>query len=736
MSTNDPVNRLSDATPAPLSAVGAYWVDAWQRSVLMLDTVRRRGNTYLEQSRKQAPHVLSFDAELVLDGRTLARPVNYVLVRIKPPKDVTIDPTKRPFIVFDPRAGHGPGIGGMKQDSEIGVALKAGHPCYFVGFLPSPVPGQTIEDVCAAEAHFIERVIEIEKETTEKPCLIGNCQAGWQIMIVAALRPDLVGPIIVAGSPLSYWAGVRGQNPMRYLGGLLGGTWLTALAGDLGHGVFDGAHLVANFESLHPDNTYWEKAYNVYSKIDTEPQRFLDFETWWGSPVLLNATEMQWIADKLFVGNKLGECAITTRDGERVDLRNIASPIIVFCSHGDDITPPQQALGWLLDLYRDVDDLIRTGQTVVYSVHQSIGHLGIFVSGKVATKEHAEFASCIDMIDLLPPGLYEAVISEAGPDTARADLVEGRYVFALEKRTLDDIRNFGTNSAEDETRFATVARVSEINKGLYQTFAAPFVRQMSTDQTAEWLRNMHPHRLRFAALSDQNPAAPLIASLAEKVRADRRPVDDANPLRQLETAAAAQISQSLKLWGAFRDMMTEQVFLATYGSPSLQALVGVSSEDESERPHAIRDLARRTTADAEEAKLRAGMDRGDLVDAIVRALLYISHGAGRVGDERGFSALKSLSAALPSSLKVGKERFKEAVRRQSLTVSLDENGALETLPRLLPDDRSERRRGLDMIRTVFESRDRSEDETARFHEIARIFSPSSPKLAATPSSAA
>ena len=53
----------------------------------------------------------------------------------------TTDPRKRPFIVVDPRAGHGPGIGGMKQDSEIGVALAAGHPCYFVGFLPEPVPG-------------------------------------------------------------------------------------------------------------------------------------------------------------------------------------------------------------------------------------------------------------------------------------------------------------------------------------------------------------------------------------------------------------------------------------------------------------------------------------------------------------------------------------------------------------------------------------------------------------------
>ena len=111
-----------------------------------------------------------------------------------PPAGVVIDRRKRPFIVFDPRAGHGPGIGGMKQDSEIGVALKAGHPCYFVGFLPEPMPGQTIEDVCKAEARFIEAVIEAEPEAEGRPCLIGNCQAGWQIMMTAALRPDLAGP--------------------------------------------------------------------------------------------------------------------------------------------------------------------------------------------------------------------------------------------------------------------------------------------------------------------------------------------------------------------------------------------------------------------------------------------------------------------------------------------------------------------------------------------------------------
>jgi len=131
-------------------AVQEYWLDAWQRSVLFLDILRERGNTYLEQSAKEVPNVLGFQAELVRDGRTLQRPVNYVLVRIIPPAGTLIDPVKAPIIVVDPRAGHGPGIGGMKPDSQIGVAMTGGHACYFVGFLPNPMPGQTIEDVFRA----------------------------------------------------------------------------------------------------------------------------------------------------------------------------------------------------------------------------------------------------------------------------------------------------------------------------------------------------------------------------------------------------------------------------------------------------------------------------------------------------------------------------------------------------------------------------------------------------------
>src|ERR1700757_1747830 len=263
----------NDALSGLLASGLEYLVDAGQRTVLFLDVMRQRGIQYREHMAETAPHVLNFEAELVIDGRTLPRPVNYLLVRIKAPAGTEINLKRRPFVVVDPRAGHGPGIGGFKADSEIGVALKAGHPCYFIGFLPDPMPGQTIEDVARAEAVFLQKVIDLHPQADGKPCVIGNCQAGWAILMLASLRPELFGPIILAGSPLSYWAGVHGKNPMRYSGGLLGGSWLTALTSDLGAGRFGGAGLVQNFENLNPSNTLWTKQYNLYAKIDSEAPR-------------------------------------------------------------------------------------------------------------------------------------------------------------------------------------------------------------------------------------------------------------------------------------------------------------------------------------------------------------------------------------------------------------------------------------------------------------------------------
>src|SRR6516162_10839315 len=99
------------AFTAPLGVFGPaieYLIDAAQRSVLFWDVMRQRGNQYREHLAETAPHVLDYEVELLVDGRTLDRPVNYGLVRVVPPGGAELDPKRRPFVIVDPRAGHGP----------------------------------------------------------------------------------------------------------------------------------------------------------------------------------------------------------------------------------------------------------------------------------------------------------------------------------------------------------------------------------------------------------------------------------------------------------------------------------------------------------------------------------------------------------------------------------------------------------------------------------------------------
>jgi len=84
---------------------------------------------------------------------------------------------------------------------------------------------------------------------------------------------------------------------------------------------------------------------------------------------------------------------------------------LFFTSTSDNISPPPQTLGFILDLYRDVDDIRATGRTIVYCLSHKIGHLALFVSSKVGLKQDEEFVELMDVIDCLPPGLYEMVIS-------------------------------------------------------------------------------------------------------------------------------------------------------------------------------------------------------------------------------------------------------------------------------------------------------------------------------------
>ena len=334
----------------------AYQIDFAQRAILFWDTLRQRGNNWIAHEQAGKPPLLAYKYEVLADARNFERPVGYALVRIVPPRDVAIDDTLRPFIIIDPRAGHGPGIGGFKEDSEVGVALKAGHPVYFVIFYPDPAPTQTLADVTDAEAEFVRIVAERHPQSA-KPVLVGNCQGGWAVMMLAAARPDMTGPLVINGAPMSYWAGNDGDNPMRYAGGLLGGTWLSLFASDLGGGKFDGAHLVQNFENLNPANTFFDKYYQLFDNVDTEPERFLEFERWWGGFYLMNEEEIRWIVNNLFVGNKLSQGEARLGPGRYFDLKSIKQPIIMFASMGDNITPPQQAFIWIADFYSTTEEI-------------------------------------------------------------------------------------------------------------------------------------------------------------------------------------------------------------------------------------------------------------------------------------------------------------------------------------------------------------------------------------------
>ena len=716
---------MSSPNPAwPLTqlatATAEYWIDAWQRSILTWDVLRQRGNQYLEHQQRGNPPVLVFDYTMVLDGRELARPANYALVRIKPPAGCPApDAGKRPFVVIDPRAGHGPGIGGFKMDSEIGIALQFGHPCYFVMFFPQPVPGQTIESVCAAEVQFLRKVNELHPKA-DKPFVIGNCQGGWALLMLAALAPDAVGPLLLAGSPVSYWAGVEGRNPMRYSGGLMGGTWLASLAGDIGHGHFDGAYLVNNFENLNPANTYWSKLYNLYAKVDTEGERFLEFEKWWGGHYLLNKEEMEWISQNLFVGNKLSRGQVQSFDGQhRVDLRNIRTPIVVFASWGDNITPPQQALNWIADLYDSVDEIRLNEQTIVYCLHEKVGHLGIFVSASVAQRETSELAGALELIDTLPPGLYEAVIQDTTPDMPGLQYVQGRYLIQFVPRQIADILALD-DGRQDEQAFEVVKRVSEVNQQLYDRFASPVLKTMANETSAKLLRESNPARVERWWFSDLNPAMAWVQSAADAVRQQRQPVSADNPLLKAEREVSGRIEQVLDQFRDSRDEAMERLFKALYGSPWLAAAVGIDNRQASGAPTDRASWEHKELQRLKRLVAEAQFEQGTRVDAWARALLYAGNKA-RVVDERPYNLMQRMVAEMRPERAPTAAELKAAIKRQAFLLAMDEERAIEALPRLASTSPDERRRGFTALRTVISARGKPTDyQEERLRRVARV----------------
>ncbi|MFZ4808527.1 MAG: DUF3141 domain-containing protein [Hyphomicrobiaceae bacterium] len=652
----------------------AYTQDVMQRWVLFLDTLRERGNSYVVREKEGFKPVLVFDYDMVVDGRKLDRPVNYALVRIRPPADYPPQREQgRPFVIIDPRAGHGSGIGGFKAESEVGVALKDGHPVYFCIFFPEPMPDQTLADVCAAEARFLEEVHARHPEAPA-PLVIGNCQGGWAAMILSATHPDLTGPIIIAGAPMSYWSGEIGKNPLRYFGGIAGGAVPALLASDLGAGKFDGAGLVLNFEQLNPAKTWWRKYYDVFADVDRTSKDFLDFEKWWSGFYFMNENEIRWIVENLFIGNKLTRGEAVLPDGTRVDLKQIKAPVVAFASHGDNITPPQQALNWIPDLYDSVDEIRAVGRVIIYTLHDSVGHLGIFVSAKVASKQHKQITSVTKTIEALAPGLYELLIEER----------DGVYHVSFEARTIDDILALG-DGREAEREFAAVAKMSEWATKTYELTMRPMIQSLITREMAQLFVSLHPIRQRRYMFSDQNPLMSGIGSLAEEVRRHRSPAAPQNPFVKLERLQADLVEHSWNLYRDSRDAMIEIMFHALYASPVMRAVA------EQNPPPAVSH----NLMELPEVKRAIGrVEAGGYAAAIIRMLVLLARARGSVRRERLERSNAMLHSRAPFDSMSQDER-NHLIFEQGLIVQFAPDEAVKTLPLLLRDD-VDRIRALDL----------------------------------------
>ena len=141
-------------------------------------------------------------------------------------------------------------------------------------------------------------------------------------------------------------------------------------------------------------------------------------------------------------------------------------------------------------------------------------------------------------------------------------------------------------------------------------------------------------------------------------------------------------------------------------------MIGLRADGLSPTRRAERDLAREAIAKQTAAHLEQRIGEGGLLEAAVRALIYVRLPEGKV-DERGFAALKQIGTELPPAKRIGFSKFKDVVKEQYLILLVDTERAIAALPKLLPDDRGQCEEALVLVRRVLASRGALPEEGSR-----------------------
>jgi hypothetical protein len=413
---------------------------------------------------------------------------------------------------------------------------------------------------------------------------------------------------------------------------------------------------------------------------------------------------------------------VKSSTGKYLDLKALRTPVILFASMGDNITPPQQAFNWVADVYGSTEEIKANGQVIVGLMHENVGHLGIFVSGKVAKKEYTQIVSVLKSVEALPPGLYAMkILEDKGRDGKTA------YHVQFDERRLEDVvARLNRFERNDEEPFEAAAALSEFNQRAYELFARPLVQATANPLTAQLGRQFHKLRLERWAISDLNPFLWWLKPAAEAVKAARVEVLLSEPVRSGERLGAELLSASLDLYRELRDAQSEAQFFRLYGN--LLHLANPSEGTGHQGPVEPRDLPFVRAA-------LAAIDQGGYPEAVARCLhLLKAKGTPILLENLQLKAelMKEYRDLVPDLPRDAQRRIRG---EQEIIVDFEPEKAIETLPELLADP-ADRARLLELLERLHADKrvhaaTTSPEQAAMLARIRRVLG-TRPRLAVVP----
>ena len=220
------------------------------------------------------------------------------------------------------------------------------------------------------------------------------------------------------------------------------------------------------------------------------------------------------------------------------------------------------------------------------------------------------------------------------------------------------------------------------------------------------------------------------------MRQHRTPAAADNPFLALQESVSQQIVAALNTWRDLRDDFVEWTFLSVYGSPVLQAALGIDPADTRPFRKAGKDPMHRELVEARIAELKSRIENGGLLECAIRGLIYV--GMARGGpDPRAFQTIRRMRQDYPAASRLTLAAFKAMVRDQYFMLLIDQEAALAAIPALLPPEADLRRKAFNAITKVLSAPGEITGEAAaRLAHLAQLFDTdvgrALPKLVAPP----